>query len=92
MKKVFLTVLTVVLFSVSGWANNSNYISNLSLETVQTCYVVAAAAEATYKSLMGENYTDAGGYAVFSAAFEACENDSKLSSGGGKAVKSLSDK
>jgi hypothetical protein len=70
MKKLFFSTIAVLAFSVSGMANESK--TDIALTD---CYTVAQAAEAAYKLAMGDSYTNAGGYAVFAAAYDSCESD-----------------
>lgn len=72
MKRLFYSTIAVLAFSVSGMANESK-----TDVVVTDCYAVAQAAEAAYKLAMGDSYTNAGGYAVFAAAYDSCESDNK---------------
>lgn len=64
-------------FTLNGITSNKqiDQLQFTELESFRTCYDVAAEAENAYKQAMGANYTPEGGYLVFAAAYEACENN-----------------
>jgi hypothetical protein len=76
MKKVVFSLVAFMAFSVSAFANTMEVKESSKEEKVlivKDCYKVAQASEAAYKRAMGSSYTNSGGYAVFSAAYTACE-------------------
>lgn len=74
MKKLIFSTMAVLAFSVSGMANE---LSTAEASTTVDCYSVAQAAESAYQQAMGSSYTNAGGYAVFAAAYDSCVADQK---------------
>lgn len=77
MKKNILSLVAFMAFSVSAFANTvevkEEVVEVKKVEIVANCYSVAQRTEAAYKKAMGYAYTNAGGYAVFAAAYTACE-------------------
>ncbi len=82
MKKNILSLVAFMAFSISAFANTvevKEEVVEVKEEVVADCYAAGQAAEAAYVASMkatGGTPTNAGGYAVFAAAYEACEKDS----------------